>query len=87
LDPTIIEGAVERATGSTGYITPLGSFAVTAGVREVSVGIFPYRYNEIPPSETRTVRQIIQDLAAQTGFNSRPVACGSRTPGQFPVTF
>lgn len=87
LDPSIAEGAMEEVPGGGGYITALGYFPITIGTKEVIVGLFPHKFSETPIGETRTVRQIIRDLAIMSGFNSRPVACGSRTPDQFPVPF
>jgi hypothetical protein len=58
------------------YVTPIGAFAIGSGfIENWSIYLFPYRYDQTPPTSTSTVRQIIYRLASASGIGSSGRTC------------
>jgi hypothetical protein len=72
------EGSIYEfpSNAAEGYISPIGSFGLQSGVSyNWSVYVFPYRYDQVPYTNTQTTRQIIYQLAAAAGVNNTGRTC------------
>ena len=76
-DPVAAEGWIAASANPVeSYLTPIGGFALGSGFsRNWSIYVFPYRYDQVPYTNTLTTRQIIYQLAAAAGIGTTGRTC------------
>lgn len=76
-DLVAAEGSIFDSLNPTqSYLAPIGWFGIGSGsTRSWSIYVFPYRYDQIPLTNTLTTRQIIYQLAAAAGVPTTNRTC------------